>query len=137
MQAKNYKDLEVWQLAMALATRVYSLTGAFPDAEKFSLTSQMRRAMVSVPSNIAEGHGRRTNPAFVNFLRISLGSLNEVETLALLAGRLGYLTEEQVSDLEVEVRRLAIKLQNLTKAVGDSVREEVVAYDVRPPEEDS
>lgn len=129
MRAKNFKDLEVWQLAMTLATTVYHVTGHFPESERFGLTSQMRRAAVSVPSNIAEGHGRKSSASYATFLRIALGSLNEVETLVILARRLGLSLERDGSEeLEPSIRRLAIKLQNLLNKVADSVREERAAY---------
>ena len=78
--ARHYKELVVWQRAMALVTRVYRLTAGFPDNEKFGLVSQLRKAAVSVPSNIAEGQGRSTIGEFKQFLGHARGSLFEVET---------------------------------------------------------
>lgn len=89
---------------MEIVEEVYKLTGNFPENEKFGLTSQMRRAAVSIPSNIAEGAGRRTNPEFRNFLNYSNGSAAELETQLILSVRLKFLTMEQtetiISDLE-------------------------------------
>jgi four helix bundle protein len=85
----SYRDLRVWQEAMALAEQCYRLTARLPKAELFGLTTQIRRAAASVPANIAEGHGRERTQAFIQFLRISQGSLKEVETHLLLAQRVG------------------------------------------------
>lgn len=100
----RFKELKVWQKSMEIVEEVYKLTGNFPENEKFGLTSQMRRAAVSIPSNIAEGAGRRTNPEFRNFLNYSNGSAAELETQLILSVRLKFLTMEQtetiISDLE-------------------------------------
>lgn len=84
----SYRDLRVWRLAMDLAEQVYDFTRPFPASELYGLTSQARRAAVSIAANIAEGYGRDTTAAYVNFLRISQGSLKELETHLLLAERL-------------------------------------------------
>jgi len=89
----SYRDLIVWQRALELCTAVYKATAGFPGEEKFGLVSQMRRAAVSIPSNIAEGHGRLTTSEYRNFLGIARGSLKELETQILIAHRLGYLSE--------------------------------------------
>ena len=87
----SYKDLRVWQDAMALAESCYRLTRQFPREELFGLTSQIRRAAASIPANIAEGHGRESTGSFVQSLRVSQGSLKELETHLLLAERVGIL----------------------------------------------
>lgn len=84
----SYKELIVWQRAMELVTEVYAVTERFPKDEKYGLISQMRRAAVSVPSNIAEGRHRGTKKEFVNFLRIALGSVGELETQLEISKRL-------------------------------------------------
>ena len=89
----TYRELIVWQRAMELCRTVCSATKAFPEGERFSLTSQMRRAAVSVASNIAEGQGRLTTKDFVRFLGIARGSLRELETQTLLAADLGFMGE--------------------------------------------
>ena len=89
MRRHNFKELKVWQKGVELATEVYALTSDFPDAERFGLTAQMRRAAVSVPSNIAEGAGRNTDKSFQQFISVALGSLNELETQLVIADRLG------------------------------------------------
>jgi four helix bundle protein len=113
MSAKHYRELIVWQKAMDLVVLVYRSTKHFPKEELFGLTNQMRRAAVSVPSNIAEGQGRRTTRDFLNFLFIARGSLQEVETQILLAERLTYLPEQErqtLIDLATEVSRLVTGL---------------------------
>ena len=118
MGGRNYRDLVAWQKAMDLAEQVYQLTAEFPNEERFSLTSQIRRAVVSIPSNIAEGQGRFTQPDFRRFLSIAHGSVREVETQLLLARRLSYLGEaqiERVLELSSEVGRL---IQGLAKSLN-------------------
>ena len=100
---------------MDLVEAVYRRTSSFPKEEVYCLTSQLRRAVISIPSNIAEGQGRRTTRHFLNFLSIAYGSLLEVETQILIAGRLGYLNDESVTklnELASEVGRLINGLIN-------------------------
>ena len=94
-EIESYRDLRVWQKGVAITERVYRLTRDFPPEEKFGLTSQLRRAAVSVPSNIAEGWGRNSTGSFVRYLRIAHGSLAEIETQITIAHRLGYVSESQ------------------------------------------
>src|SRR5882757_8801340 len=98
----SYRDLRVWQDAMTLAESCYRLTRQFPRDELFGLTSQIRRAAGSVPANIAEGHGRDNTGNFVQHLRISQGSLKELETHLLLSQRVGILSE---ADLQPTLAR--------------------------------
>ena len=98
----SYRDLRVWQDAMSLAESCYRLTAQFPRAELFGLTSQIRRAAASIPANVAEGHGRESTGSFVQSLRISQGSLKELETHLLLASRVGILA---APDLEIDLGR--------------------------------
>lgn len=91
MVIKSYRDLDVWRMGLELAEAVYQSTSSFPKAELFGLTSQMRRAAVSVPSNIAEGRERGSSKEFLRFISIALGSLAELETQLELAVRLGYM----------------------------------------------
>lgn len=92
MNVKSYRDLLVWQKSMDLAVEIHPIAIAFPKVELFGLTSQLTRAATSIPSNIAEGHGRRTTGDFLYFLSISRGSLNEVETQLTLALRYDYIS---------------------------------------------
>ena len=92
----SYRELILWQKAMDLTEEVYRLTNGFPKEERFALTDQLRRAAVSVPSNIAEGYGRKAAKEYSRFLSIARGSKNEVETQLLLCVRLGYTTEQNI-----------------------------------------
>lgn len=99
----NFKNLIVWQKSVDLAVKVYQLTKSFPAEEKFGITSQMRRASVSVPSNIAEGTAKSSLKALSNSLGTSLGESYELETQAIIAQRVGLLTNEVFSDLESDI----------------------------------
>ncbi|HEV8587500.1 MAG TPA: four helix bundle protein [Pyrinomonadaceae bacterium] len=115
MKVNIYQELIAWQRAMDLVELVYKASRAFPREEIYALTSQVRRAGVSIPSNIAEGQGRRTTSDFLRHLSIAYGSLREVETQLLIAGRLGYITAAQleaVMDCAGEVGRLLNGLMN-------------------------
>lgn len=90
-----YEDLVVWKKAIQLVTDIYNITSKFPGIENYCLTSQMRRAVISIPSNIAEGAGRFTNKDFNNFLSYSTGSCCEIETQLLIAKNLKYINEEK------------------------------------------
>lgn len=92
----NYRELKVWHKAMDLTTLTYEITKDFPKEEQYSLTDQMRRAAVSIPSNIAEGHARQTVPDFRHFLSMANGSLAELETQFELSRRFGYIDDEQL-----------------------------------------
>ena len=91
---KTHEDLDAWKRAMALTKAVYLVTAAWPPEEKFGLTNQVRRAAVSVPSNIAEGFGRKSSKDFSRFLAIAYGSLCESQTQLLLAQRFGYFEQQ-------------------------------------------
>ena len=96
---QHYKELIVWQKAMDLVCLIYEVTKAFPKDELYGLTNQLRRAIVSVPSNIAEGQARKSTPEFKNFLSYARGSMAEVETQLLVALRLNYLRESQLREI--------------------------------------
>jgi four helix bundle protein len=87
----DYRDLDVWNESMNLAADIYEVTRSFPREETYGLTSQLRRASVSIAANIAEGYGRQQTKPFIQFLRVAQGSLKETETLVLLAARVGTL----------------------------------------------
>ena len=109
MTVQSYKELVAWQKAMDLVELIYKTTFSFPREEMYGLTSQIRRAVVSIPSNIAEGQGRKTTRDFLNFLAVARGSLKEVETQILIASRLGYLQtpkEAPIIELIAEVGRI-------------------------------
>ena len=119
MPLKSYEDLIVWQKSMTLVVDVYRLSVAFPAAERFGLTSQLRRAVTSVPSNIAEGYGRTTRGEYLNHLSIARGSLNEVATLCTISERLEFTSRanlHQIRGLIDEVGRMLVRLrQSLQK----------------------
>lgn len=109
----NHKNLEVWKKSMDLVEVVYALTLMFPDTEKFGLTNQMRRAVVSIPSNIAEGAARKSDKELIQFLHIALGSLAELETQYLIAVRLKYCNmNEGIENGLLEMKRLLLGLRN-------------------------
>ncbi|WP_052464533.1 four helix bundle protein [Geoalkalibacter subterraneus] len=115
MSVQSYKDLIVWQKAMDLVAMIYQVTRAFPKEELYGLTNQLRRAAVSIPSNIAEGHARSSTQEFHRFLSIARGSLAEVETQLLIAQRLGYLSANQLSpilSLQVEINKMTNSLMS-------------------------
>ncbi|HET8633755.1 MAG TPA: four helix bundle protein [Gemmatimonadales bacterium] len=114
----NYRDLEVWKAGQTLAAITYRVTSQFPSAERFGLTAQMRRAAVSIVSNIAEGAGRGTDAQLANFLRIARGSLRELECQSLLSVELGLSTAEAMADLLDANERVGKLLHGLIRAVG-------------------
>lgn len=108
-RTSSYKDLIVWQKGILLVKQIYKLTGIFPSEEKFGLVSQLRRAAVSIPSNIAEGQARRTTGDFVHFISNAEGSVAEVETQLLIAVELSFCTKAQAdtcSELLEEIRKM-------------------------------
>jgi four helix bundle protein len=111
----QYKKLNVWAEARKFAKDIYLLTSTFPKDERFELTSQMRRAAISIVSNIAEGAGRRTKKEFIQFLGYAHGSTFEVEAQCILAGDLGYIDDQRLTVFEDRVdhiSRMIIKLQD-------------------------
>ena len=111
---RDYKDLLVWQRGIALAKEVYNVTRTFPSEEKFGLISQMRRAAVSVPSNIAEGHARNTRGEYVQFLSNAEGSLAELDTQVRISMELGFCRDdEKLSHLLTQILELQKMLKSL------------------------
>jgi four helix bundle protein len=118
MAIQSYQELVAWQKAMDLVESVYRATGSFPREELYSLTAQIRRAAVSIPSNIAEGQGRSTTRDFLHFLSIAQGSVKEVETQILIAERLKYVAKQVTVPLleqTAQVGRLLSGLSNSLK----------------------
>jgi four helix bundle protein len=123
MSVKSHRELRVWQRSLDLAEAIYKVTTRFPDSEKFGLTSQMRRAAVSVPSNIAEAFYRLTARDYASFLSIAKGSLMELQTQLMLAGRLKFLSKEPldnmlatISDLEYMIAALRNKVMSASSS---------------------
>ncbi len=113
---RKHHDLQVWQLGMSLVKEIYTMTSQFSDSEKFGLCSQMQRAAVSIPSNIAEGAARSGDKEFLQFLSIARGSLSELETQVMICGELGYTRNDK------EVLELTNKLYAMLSALITSVR---------------
>jgi four helix bundle protein len=121
----SYRELRVWQLAMDLVESVYRLTASLPRDERFGLTAQLRRAAVSIPSNIAEGHGRRSAGAFAHHLSIARGSVLEVETQVRIAVRLRLVADgsaEAVLAACDDVGRMLFGLQRSIEEAADARR---------------
>ncbi len=111
---KTYRDLDVWQRAVGLSVKVYLSTDGFPKAEQYGLTSQMRRAGVSIASNIAEGHARSTRD-FARFVSIARGSVSELETQLEIARRIGFIPDESFTELDQELSVIGKQLNALLK----------------------
>lgn len=116
MKIKSYKDLEVWKFSIKLTNAVYDVTSGFPKEELFGLTSQMRRAAVSIASNIAEG-SVRSRKEFVQFITISRGSLAELETQLIVAHHRKYLSQEQYNDLTAIAESISRMLMKLVQSL--------------------
>jgi len=114
---KSHKDLKVWQESMDLVTDIYELVQNFPAEEKYNLTSQIKRSAVSIPSNIAEGAGRKSNLEFIQFLNIASGSLSELETQLEIAIRLKFITENE--ELFKKIIFIRIMITNLKKSLSN------------------
>ena len=114
---KRYTDLAVWQLAMDLTDQVYAVSEAFPKHEAFGLTSQVRRAAVSIPSNIAEGWGRGKTGEYIQFLRYARGSLYEVETQLRIGSRRGYVDDSDIAPLLALSVRISKMISGLMRAL--------------------
>ncbi|WP_374688361.1 four helix bundle protein [Promineifilum sp.] len=126
-QVSSYRDLVVWQKAMTLAEEVYRLSESFPSREQYGLTSQLRRAAVSVAANLAEGHSRATRKDYNHFVSIAMGSLAEVETYLILAGRLKLADKEVLTPLwhlAQEVSKMLTALHHRLQEQGPGSREE-------------
>jgi len=113
----SYREIKVWQKAIELVVDIYSCTRSFPREELYGLAGQLRRAAVSIASNIAEGKGRRTDREFLQFLHHARGSVFEVETQLTIASRLGYMPEAEVLRLGHSASEIARMLNGLIKAI--------------------
>ena len=114
---KNYKDLNVWQKAYQVCLKIYKMTKRFPKEEIYGLTSQLRRAAVSVPSNIAEGYGRQTTKEYIQALYIAYGSNCELETQVLLSGDLGYIKSDDLEEIKQDISEVERMLKALIKSL--------------------
>lgn len=116
---QSYKDLIVWQKSHVFAVSIYRATESFPRREDFGLTSQLRRAAVSIPSNIAEGYRRHSRKEYRQFLRIAFGSSGEVETQLLLAYEIGYLKKETYDLLDLQLTEILKMLNAIINKLSD------------------
>jgi four helix bundle protein len=121
----RFERLDVWKLARNLVSHIYHVTGEFPSDERFGLTSQLRRAVVSVVSNIAEGSGRNSDTDFAHFLEMSYGSLMEVVTQLMVAFDLGYIVEDELNKLRQNSSEIAAKLGALNRSLSVAKRKTV------------
>lgn len=118
MAIKSHKDLEAWKAAMALARIVYSISAKWPSVERFRLISQVRRAAVSVPSNIAEGKGRGSDAEFARFCAIAYGSLMELETQLTLASEFGWFSISEFETAMFEISRVGQLINGLRRRLA-------------------
>ena len=112
---RGHKSLDVWKESVDLSVCIYRLTSGFPKTEDFGLTSQMRRAGVSIPSNIAEGAGRGATKEFIQFLKIANGSLTELDTQLEIALKLGYISDSQKDKTDAVMESISAKLAGLLR----------------------
>lgn len=118
MKSSNYKELKVWQKAMDLTVEVYKLVKLLPKEETYALSDQMRRAVVSIPSNIAEGQGRNSDKEFIQFLSFARGSLWELETQIEICLRIGYIDQS----LTTNIYNLIAEISKMINALSNSLK---------------
>lgn len=121
---KTHHDLEVWKNAVNFVTKIYVITEQYPKQEMFGLTNQMRRAAVSIPSNIAEGAARNYETEFVRFLYISQGSLSEIETQLIISLNLGYINKEKLDEIINDVYLIRSQISGLIKFKKKAINQE-------------
>lgn len=117
MTIKSYQDLDVWKMGMDLTFKIYKLMKTFPMEEKFGLISQIQRAAVSIPSNIAEGWGRGSTKEYIQFLRIARGSVYEMETQIMIANKIDYLNEATMQDILQQTNAIGKMLLSLIRSL--------------------
>lgn len=119
-QVNSYKDLQVWQKSMEIVIAVYSESKMFPANEQYGLVSQMRRSAISIPANIAEGYGRNSSKSYAGFLKITRGSLYELETELLIAEKLNYIQSENKLSLFTSIEEVGKMLNSLIKKIENA-----------------
>lgn len=117
----NYKELIIWQKAIDLVTDIYKVTVEFPDFEKYGLSCQIQRSAVSIPSNIAEGSGRRSEKDFLRFLDVSKGSAFELETQLIIALKLNYLSKEEAEEIFSRISELQKMIYGFCKKLKNNL----------------
>jgi four helix bundle protein len=118
---RTFRDLLIWQKLIKLVTQIYEVTKIFPKEEAFGLTSQMRRCAVSIPSNIAEGHGRNSTRDYLRFLQIATGSLYELQTQLVIANNLSFFSEEAFISLEENAREIERMLSSFVRKLSHKI----------------
>jgi four helix bundle protein len=131
-RAQSYRDIIAWQRAMDLVGEIYQATRGWPGDERFGLTNQIRRAAVSIPSNIAEGQGRFGSGEWLHHLSMAHGSLCEVETQLLVAGRVGYIEDQDLRQLLNQAEEVGRVLRAFTKSIRESASRLPVSAPSRP-----
>ncbi|MEW6658889.1 MAG: four helix bundle protein [Thermodesulfobacteriota bacterium] len=116
-KSRSYRDLDVWKLSIDLVKEVYKLTDKFPTSENFGLTSQIRRAAVSIPSNIAEGQGRNSSKEFRQFLSVALGSVAELETQLIISQAIEYISQGELTPFLNNLDRIRKMIKSLANRV--------------------
>ena len=126
----NFKELKIWQRAIELTEDVYKLLVKYPDYEKYGLTSQIRRSVVSVPSNIAEGSGRASNRDFRRFLAISLSSAFELETQLILSNKFEFISEKEFKNLSAKLQELQKMIFGFRKSLSNTtnIKNLIISY---------
>lgn len=114
----TFKDLKVWQRSRFLAVKIYTITKNFPKEEVYGMTNQLRRAAVSNPSNIAEGHRRGSNKEFIQFLKVARGSLAEVETQVIVSGDINYIDTKIVEEITKEIEEIGKMINGLINSLS-------------------
>ena len=126
----NFKELKIWQKSIDFTKDLYDLLADYPDFEKFGLTNQMRRSVVSIPSNIAEGSGRDSNKEFRRFLAISLSSAYELETQIILSYKLGFITEKRFNEFSKSLQEIQRMIFGFRKSLSKitSVKSIIISF---------
>ena len=114
----TYRDLEVWKEGVNISTEIYSITQSFPKSEIYGLVSQIRRSAISIPLNIAEGHGRKSTKSYISFLNIARGSINELETCFIIAFNLKYINGKYYNELMDRLNTLSKRLNSLVLSLN-------------------
>ncbi len=114
---KNYKELNVWQKSYELCLKIYTITAILPNEQRYGLTSQIRRSAGSIPSNIAQGYGRKTTLDYIRMLYISYGSVCELQTQILLAGDLGFIEKGELGTVKIDIAEIERMLKALIKSL--------------------
>jgi four helix bundle protein len=118
---QTHKNLKVWQRSISLVTEIYRMTRDFPKEESYCMISQMRRAAISIPSNIAEGSARKHTREYVQFLYVSLGSAAEIETQIIISQNLGYILSDKAGNIQAELEEIIRMLIGLIKSLSDKM----------------